>query len=830
MMKKQSGLWKLLAFLTPTVLMIILYAAKGIAPFGSRSFLTGDLYHQYMPFLSEFVHRIRGGEGMDFSYNLGIGSNYLALYAYYLASPFHYLALLLPEKFLIDFIAYLIAVKTGLCGLTACKYLEEHFETQNVGVFLFSMFYAFSGFMAAYNYNIMWVDCVWLLPLILLGVERLVKEGRIGLYCLALGVSIYTNYYLSIMICIFLVLYFAYLFLTCSGNRMRSIGLFAVCSLIAGALASVLLIPEVCAILQTDFGDMDFPTKVESYFSVLDVLARHGINTASERGLDHWPNIYCGCAVMMLLPMYVTNRKISIREKFGKLAIAGFMLLSFSTNILDFLWHGCNYPDSLPARQSFLYCFLVITMCFEAYLKMEQEDKQQILYGYLAAVVFLMYCQKFVDDDAFAYGVKLLTLGFVTGYAILFYLYRTRKNFYVRVGIGALACSLVIAECAVNTINTSLSTTSRTNYLAKEADYKALYEKTKEFGKSFYRVEKFTRKTKNDGTLTGYPTASIFSSTLNSQVMDLFTRLGMRHSKVFYGYDGATMLTAAMLNVDYMFAESSGYENSLYRLLEQSGDVFLYESEKTLPFGYVAPVGFELPEGYKNQPFALQNKMVEKLEVNGKLFESVKKFSKVKEAEFTADWDGIYYGVVNASGTKKLKYENNDEVVFNDLKIGSIIYLEELRKGDTILLTNGDDKDTTPEFSVEIYRMKVDVLDKVLEKLSAQHMEQVQVTSNTITGQLTLTEAGRLILSVPYEDGWKVLVNGSEMRGEKFGGALMAFDLEAGQYDISMKYKPVGKTAGKVVSLAGIAAFLLMLKVTRKKTNGESESEVEDEV
>ena len=56
------------------------------------------------------------------------------------------------------------------------------------------MFYAFSGFMAAYNYNIMWLDCIWVLPLILLGLERLVKEGRWGLYCLTLAFSIFTNY------------------------------------------------------------------------------------------------------------------------------------------------------------------------------------------------------------------------------------------------------------------------------------------------------------------------------------------------------------------------------------------------------------------------------------------------------------------------------------------------------------------------------------------------------------------------------------------------------------------------------------------------------------
>ena len=68
-------------------------------------------------------------------------------------------------------------------------------------------------------------------------------------------------------------------------------------------LAAVLLIPEVCAILRTDFGNSDFPGTLESYFSVFDMLARHCLCVTTERGLEHWPNIYCGVAVFILVPM-----------------------------------------------------------------------------------------------------------------------------------------------------------------------------------------------------------------------------------------------------------------------------------------------------------------------------------------------------------------------------------------------------------------------------------------------------------------------------------------------------------------------------------------------
>lgn len=809
----------ILSFLLPVTVMLVLFAIKGIYPFGDRTFLSADLYHQYMPFFSELLHKVRGGESLNFSFHVGIGSNFLALFVYYLASPFHVLALLIPEALLTEFIGYLIVFKTGLCGLTACYYLQKHFDTRNSATLLFSMFYAFSGFMAAYNYNIMWVDCIWLLPLIVLGLERLVKEGKCGLYCITLAFSIFTNYYLSIMICIFLVLYFGYLLVVQRGHRFRSIGNFVLFSLLAGGMAAVLLIPEVCAILRTDFGDMDFPTKVQSYFSVLDMLARHCMCVYTERGLEHWPNIYCGSAVFALIPMYLMNRQISMREKFCKMGLAGFLLLSFSTNILDFVWHGFNYPDSLPARQSFLYIFVILTMCYDAYHHMRETDSQQILYGFLCAAGFILFCEKFVESEDFELGVKLLTLVFVTLYAVLLYLNRTKDRREVKLAVALVAFAAVIAECGINTWDTSIGTTSRLAYLGQQADYKTLYEITKEREDSLYRVEKFTRKTKNDATLTGYPSASVFSSTLDSRVMDLYTRLGMRHSKVYYSFDGATAFTAALLNVKYMFGESSDYECSLYTELAQSGDIHLYESNATLPFGYVVPLGYDIPDGYDNQALKLQNRMVEELGIERMLFEDVRENDAGDDVRFTAGESGIYYGLLTTSGTKKVECigGSRDEEVFSDLKRGCILYLGYLEQGQTLTLTNGDEDDETQNIGVDVYQLNEEALEDVLDMLSGQHLENVVWESDFISGDITMENAGRLVLSVPYEDGWHVKINGVETEGQLFGGCLAAFDLEPGEYTIEMEYRPVGAVAGMLVSAGSIMLFTGIMIWRRKK-------------
>lgn len=853
--KKIMGLMTA-AFFLPVILLLFLYIVKGIYPFGEKGFLTGDLYHQYLPFFQEFLRLVRNGEGLDFSYRAGIGSNFMALYVYYLASPFHFPALLGSGEHLMEYVGYLMILKTGLCGLTAAYYFRKHFHTESGAVVLFSLFYAFSGYMAAYSYNIMWIDCIWLLPLILLGVESLVKEGKGGLYCVTLAFSIYTNYYISIMICMYLVLYFGALLVihgrgAKGSDWLKRIGRFTLYSLLAGAMAGVLLVPEVCAILKTNFSDSEFPEKIKSYFSVLDMLARHCVCVSTEHGLDHWPNIYAGSMVLMLIPMYVMNKHISIREKFCKLALAGFFLLSFSTNVLDFIWHGMNYPDSLPARQSFLYIFLVLTMCYDAFHHVKEESGQQILYGYLTGTAFLLFCEKFITHEDFEMGVKLFTLILITIYSVLLYFYRTaetdagneelcgeNKNGYeqhkrnVTICVGIVALCVALTECGINTYDTGIGTSSREKYVEKQGDYQALYQWTKEREEGFYRLEQFERKTKNDSMLGGFPSASIFSSTMNSRVMDLYTRLGMRHSKVFYCFDGATAFTSALLNVNYMYGEEDGYENSLYQEVEQSGSVRLYECNYKLPFGYVAPIGYDLPAGYENKPLELQNEMAEQLGVTDKIFEKVDSKRDGDDCSVTPKKGGIFYGVVTSAGTTKITGIGGarEQMEFKDLKKGCVLYLGYLEKDQTLTVTNGDDNDTTPRISVDFYRLNTEGLEEALQVLGANHLENVTMEGDRITGTLQLEEAGRLLLTLPNEAGWKLWVNGTVMETTDFGGCLIAVDLEPGTYDICMEYRAEGRTAGLLLSLLSVLVFVGILlgksgKFSSKKRKQESPTE-----
>ena len=160
------------------LIVIIADIALGVHPFGDRAVLIIDSYHQYAPFFSDYYDKIVNGGSLLYSWNGGLGINFLAVIAYYLASPLNLLILLFPRALLIEAFTIVLILKISLSGLSFAYYISKHYKKYDITIVYFSVFYALSGWVLGYNWNIMWLDCIYLLPLIILGLERLIREGR----------------------------------------------------------------------------------------------------------------------------------------------------------------------------------------------------------------------------------------------------------------------------------------------------------------------------------------------------------------------------------------------------------------------------------------------------------------------------------------------------------------------------------------------------------------------------------------------------------------------------------------------------------------------------
>lgn len=80
-----SNLTYVIAFVLPLIMMAALYYTREIFPWGSDCYLRSDMYHQYAPFFSELWHKIRNGESLTYSWDIGMGTNL-----------HHYMRIILP--------------------------------------------------------------------------------------------------------------------------------------------------------------------------------------------------------------------------------------------------------------------------------------------------------------------------------------------------------------------------------------------------------------------------------------------------------------------------------------------------------------------------------------------------------------------------------------------------------------------------------------------------------------------------------------------------------------------------------------------------------------
>lgn len=811
LIRPKDGL--LIAFFVPVIIMIIIFIQRGIFPFGEESFLRTDMYHQYAPFFSEFQYKLKNGGSLLYSWDVGLGVNFAALYAYYLASPFNWLLILCPKAYVIEFMTYMIVLKIGLSGLSFAWYLKKHCRTNSVGIGFFGIFYALSGYMAAYSWNIMWLDCIILFPMIVLGLEQLVKRGNGFFYCLTLGLSILSNYYISIMTCLFMVLYFIALLILEKPGPVKKYAMaclrFGVYSLLAGALAAFVLLPEVCALRTTASGDISFPKTLSSYFSIFDMIARHIGNVETEIGLDHWPNIYCGVAVLMLFLLYISCRKISVKERSVYCGLILIFFASFSVNALNFIWHGFHYPNSLPCRQSFIYIFLMLFVCFRAFMYLKRMPRRHIAMAFWGSVCFVILAEKLVEQEHFHFSVYYAAIIFLAAYTGIIYLYRSGRKKGLAV---ILALGVVSIEAAVNTTVTSVTTTSREAYTRDNKDVISLVG-TLEPASDFYRIEKKTRKTKNDGAWMNFPSVSLFSSTANADLTKFFKRMGCEGSTNAYSITGSTPLVDSLMSVKYALHSEYMPNTDLMSYMRESGSTYLYENLYTLPLGFVVPSDFEENWQYQmDNPAEVQNDLCLILGSDDVLV-PVDAMVTGSKCTFTADMAGEYYVYVQNKRVKGVKAAlPSGSKSYSNVDRGYLLEMGRLNSGDEITLTA---EESDEKLTAVVYRFSDRAMISLYDTLNEMPLHLTSWTDTKLSGTVDVKTAGLLFTSIPYDEGWTVTVDGEAVETKKAFEAFLALELSDGTHEITMTYFPKGFTTGACIS--GAAAVILLLLYLGKR-------------
>ena len=864
-----------LAFFITFFVCVAILIYKNVYPFGDRCILHIDLYHQYYPYFSEFQDVLRNNKSMQFSFNNGLGNDFLALFAYYLASPLNLLLTIWPHKYIIEFMTFLIVIKISFASMFAYKFFIYHFkveektnnkkEFEKLYAVCLAVAYSLCGFIAAYSWNIMWLDSFALFSLILLGIDKIIRENKPACYYTSLALSIWANYYISIMICIFLVFYFICMLIentvleikdinqitekTKRSTPIKSVINFAVFSLLAASTSSVLIVSELNVLKYAYSANSGFPKKSTWYFSFLTELSRMSLGLKVYIDDNHLPNLYTGVVSILFILLYLFNKKIKIVKKVPRIMIMGIFFISFSNNILDFIWHGLHFPSFLPARQSFIFSFLILCIVFETLRNIEETRIKDVLCSLMIiAAVFIIQFKNNANNTELMFPF-LITGGYIVVYSILLIVIKKvkiRKTFLIY-----LATFVFLSELTVNMGLVSFETTSRREYLAKSDDYNKIVEYlNNREGKKFYRIEQSERKTKNDAMLYNYSSATEFSSILNYNVSGFYQKLGLEGGINYYSYYGATPVISSMLSVKYYISTDGDDTDTTKKKIKKIGQNYIYENLYTLPIGFTVPIGSDkkwnekdvtkidtinsfvndiAPEnktknktGYKNDTQIIQNYENKMQSQENELLQFSSNLLNIRPGQTTikiirpghlyAVYDHVDIDYLDEYVDEKLKK------TFSSVSNDYILDLGDRKLGEKIYLKN----DSNKKIKFYLYNLNENKMKETYNSLNNERFELNSINKKglfngvTITGKLKTKSSKELVFSIPYQEGWKCVVNDKKVKIKKFKGTFLKIRLNKGENNIKLEYETPYIRIVLVCSIASIIAAILIIRIKRK--------------
>ena len=106
-------------------------------------------------------------------------------------------------------------------------------------------------------------------------------------------------------------------------------------------------------------------------------------------------------------------------------------------------------------------------------------------------------------------------------------------------------------------------------------------------------------------------------------------------------------------------------------------------------------------------------------------------------------------------------------------------------------------------------------------------MANVAYNDNSISGDIKTNEDSFVVLSLPYDEGWNIKVNGKEISYYECNGGMIGFNVESGDNHIEMEFIPKGFYLGSIMSCVGLISLVVLILIGKKvKYNCEDEQVV----
>ena len=859
---KEKFTW-VIAFLLSALAMYIMLSYSQVLSTGKYVILNGDSLEQYVSHVKMIYRNLLNGETPWFSFSYSMGQNTSIPLAWHVTSPFNLFYLIFWNADINKITALVVILKTATAAATFQIFSRKALKTGKLSSVLFGVFYSMCGYTVVMGFHhFIWIEGVYMLPVVALGIYKCVKEKKWLLLTFAYTYIFITQFYMGYMIGIFSFLMFVLMLIADRSNLgkrgvLGAIGRYALSFIISVLISAVIWVPFAFYLVKYRVSDSNGSFAIS--ITVLDVL--NNLFWGEFQGSDYAPYFYCGIPVLLLLPFYFINKKIEKKQKIVIGILLLFFILCCLIKPLYGFMHAFDAPNGYSFRFSYILSFLLCAIAaiqFE-HIKEIGWKKLLICCGCLAALyLIVLILQGHIilislgrnSIIGLFINASLISIWIVLGKTII----KNPNNKTIKLAMICFLLLEVISNGAVriNHVSTSSILVREDYYYLWDNDMKLALDQLGEMDDSsdLYRIGVYNDLIHNSDSLYGYNGFSDFSTGENEKLRKLLDNLGM-----------STMVRSTNL---------SGITPSVKMLLANKYDIRLYTQSELLGLDappkiekneYYLPIGYMVDEG-TTEPIEMGNNVFEN---QNNLFKNISGIDNlyVQTPEDRLDIES--YGLLLVNGNTIIADDTFDEeepcIIFrvHDTENEAFIQF------DSELPTLGidyhwgcrniaNDEDYNASFScaaqfwksgnedfirlnanpdfpgamindyINIYELREDRLKEIYEDLQKECLQVTKWKNGYVKGNIYI-EGDREVLftSIPAVDGWKAYVDGEEAEivkviNDVFIGVRIP---EKGGHEIEFRYTCPGLKEGSILSLVGLvllAGALALSALLKKKS------------
>ena len=837
----------LYTILTVLGILAIIFIVKGIFPFGKHSLIWGDMHDQVTAFYYHLYDSVYNNGSLFYDFRIGGGIAFIGLIAYYILSPLSLLVLLVPRDYIYLMVSVIIAFKILLCSITCLYFIKTYFKKiPAMLAVLLAILYAFSGYGLVMYQITPWIDTMYMFPLIMIGLKKVLDLEKPTFYIVTLTLSLIFSFYTAFMSILFIFLAsIIYLHNYVEKENYKkvisSLGLSTVLSIL---ISSFIVIPAYLQINESSRIGFKLSTLLNS---------KLGPITDKVGMLLFGGLIYV--AILLLLKDYKKHKD------FLKFYIPTLLLVTvpFIIEPINKVWHFGSYAF-FPCRFGFITVFIFIlgaAYYFNNYTELKGKDIKYkkslsifITIFISSTICFLAYkfsgqFQTAIHKLSLSYNSKLaiiliLMLGLLmAGIYLVLKLNRKLNRFTI---VTIIVISLVHVLCStylylgMHKFNPKLT-----------SEYLELLELNKSHNKDdIYRVKSIIDPDDtitNNGLISNYSNIDEFSSLTNKNNLETFKKLGYGTQWVLTYSRGSTLFMDSILGNKYIISHNDNEINN-YTLSNKYRNISLYTNNNLVSFGFLINKNDTIFD--KNNSFEIANSLYKNvLETDDNIFKidsdfdttningTLSKNNLTKYTIIDKEKEAYFSKKVEVVGKQNLYLEithtlsNYDNENLNekfDLYVNNELVCEdcftEPHNGSYDLGAFSNEivdiklvlKGTTLIKNIYLGQMDIEKYNDFLNKYYVN--TNLKYNRNSISVKVDTDNEKILFLPLNYSKDFKAYNNDKEVEVLKLYDNFIGIKLDKGLNDITIKYIP-----NDFIKFSLISLFFLVITIILLKTN-----------